>query len=257
MLIFGALGVVMVSLFTSSTASTVTRNDTRRAIYMAESGMRYAFSELRNNDFDQDVIDTLNTTTYTLNSPGSFTINVFGPWFESPSVQNLNGGTLTLSVPQGKIPEDYAVPDNLWVINFEYTGADTDQTYMRSAISNYAKIDDTTMSLDVDGDFNLAAGDRVCLSVQPAFTQNNLSEGDDIVVEPIAKDFFPAFGGAININRVNYSYERLVEEGGQVKLQNISASAFQNTLPAFPLTVEKTSDAGGIYTGEFIVLSPR
>ena len=42
MLIFGVLGVVMVSLFTSSTASTVTRNDSRRARYMAESGMRYA-----------------------------------------------------------------------------------------------------------------------------------------------------------------------------------------------------------------------
>jgi Tfp pilus assembly protein PilX len=41
MLIFGVLGVVMVSLFTSTTASTVTRNDSRRARYMAESGMRY------------------------------------------------------------------------------------------------------------------------------------------------------------------------------------------------------------------------
>jgi outer membrane protein assembly factor BamB len=257
MLIFGILGVVMVSLFSSSIASSITRNDTRRALYMAESGMRYAFSELRNNDFDPDVIDTLNTTTYTLNSPGSFTINVFGPWFESPSNQSLNSTPLTLSVPQGELPENYAVPDNLWVINFEYTGSDTDETYMRSRISNYAKIDNTTLSLDVDGDFNAAEDDRVCLGVQPAFTQNTLSEGDDIVVQAIAKDFFPAFGGAININRVDYSYERLVEEGGQVKLKNISVSGFRNTLPAFPLTVEKTSDGGGTYTGEFIVLSPR
>lgn len=257
MLIFGALGVVMVSMFTSSTASTVTRNDTRRALYMAESGMRYAFSELRNNDFDQDVIDTLNTTTYTLNSPGSFTINVFGPWFESPSIQNINNGLLTLNVPEGKLPDDYAVPNNLWVINFEYTGFDTDETYMRSDISNYQKTGDTTLTFDVAGDFNVTEGDRVCLSVQPAFTQGPLNEGNDIVVDPIAKDFFPAFGGAININRVDYSYERLVEEGGQVKLKNISAANFQNVLPAFPLTVEKTTDAGGTYNGEFIVLSPR
>ena len=52
MLIFGVLGIVMVSLFTSTTASTVTRNDSRRARYMAESGMRYAFSEMRKADFD-------------------------------------------------------------------------------------------------------------------------------------------------------------------------------------------------------------
>ena len=82
MLIFGILGVIMVSLFTSSTASTVTRNDTRRALYMAESGMRYAFSEIRKADFDQDVmINTLNATTYTVSPTESFTINVFSPWF--------------------------------------------------------------------------------------------------------------------------------------------------------------------------------
>ena len=39
MLIFGVLGVVMVSLFTSTTSSTVTRNDSRRAHMMALSGM--------------------------------------------------------------------------------------------------------------------------------------------------------------------------------------------------------------------------
>ena len=81
MLIFGVLGVVMVSLFTSSTASTVTRNDTRRAIYMAESGMRYAFSELRKvglPDHSNDYIkNSLNSITYTVTDAGSFTINVF------------------------------------------------------------------------------------------------------------------------------------------------------------------------------------
>jgi outer membrane protein assembly factor BamB len=257
MLIFGVLGVVMVSLFTSTTASTVTRNDTRRARYMAESGMRYAFSELRNNDFDPDVINTLSTTTYTLNSPGSFTINVFGPWFDSLSEQIISDSQLTLNVPEGELPDNYDVPDGLWVINFEYTGSDTDETYMRSDISNYQRTDDTTFTFDVSGDFNVRDGDVVCLGVQPAFTQSNLSEGDDIVVAAIAQDFFPKFGGAININRVDYSYERLVEEGGQIKLKNISTAGFRNTLTAFPLTVANTTDGGGTYNGEFIVLSPR
>jgi outer membrane protein assembly factor BamB len=257
MLIFGVLGVVMVSLFTSTTASTVTRNDTRRARYMGESGMRYAFSELRNNDFDPNVIETLNTTTYTLNSPGTFTINVFGPWFDSLSEQIISDSQLTLNVPQGELPDNFDVPDGLWVINFEYTGSDTDETYMRSDISNYQRSDDTTLTFNVGGDFNVRDGDVVCLGVQPAYTQSNLSEGDDIVVAQIAQDFFPRSGGAININRVDYSYERLVEEGGEIKLKNISTAGFRNTLPAFPLTVENTTDGGGTYIGEFIVLSPR
>ena len=38
MVIFGLLGVAMVSLFSTSISSSSTRNDTRRAFYMAESG---------------------------------------------------------------------------------------------------------------------------------------------------------------------------------------------------------------------------
>ena len=84
MLIFGVLGVVMVSLFTSTTSSTVTRNDSRRARLMAESGMRYAFSEMREADFDLDhMINTLNTITYQVSGRESFKINVFSPWMDS------------------------------------------------------------------------------------------------------------------------------------------------------------------------------
>ena len=84
MLIFGVLGVVMVSLFTSTTASTVTRNDSRRARYMAESGMRYAFSEIRKADFDLNhMINTAQYHHYKIGATESFTINVFSPWFDA------------------------------------------------------------------------------------------------------------------------------------------------------------------------------
>ena len=45
-LIFGVLGVTIVSLFTTATSSSATPNDARRARYVTESAMRYAFSEL-------------------------------------------------------------------------------------------------------------------------------------------------------------------------------------------------------------------
>jgi hypothetical protein len=127
MLIFGVLGVVMVSLFTSTTASTVTRNDNRRARYMAESGMRYAFSEIRKADFDLNhMINTLNTTTYKIGGTESFTINAFTPWFEADGDTNNSGvGTLPLLVPIGTVPVGYTIPvppDSIYAINYEFTG---------------------------------------------------------------------------------------------------------------------------------------
>ncbi len=62
LLIFGVLGVTMVSLFTTATSSSATPNNARRADYASESGMRYAFSELRNTDFATATINKLNST---------------------------------------------------------------------------------------------------------------------------------------------------------------------------------------------------
>ena len=92
LLIFSVLGVTMVSLFTTSSTSSTTPNDARRALYMAESGVRFAMTKLRKSGFTQSTVDELNTTTYTINNGGSFTFNVFGPWFDSASDQNLQIG---------------------------------------------------------------------------------------------------------------------------------------------------------------------
>ena len=78
-LIFGVLGVTMVSLFTTATTSSATPNDARRACAMAESATRYAFSELRANDFDKNTIDDLNSTTY--NIAGRRQLFNKGAWF--------------------------------------------------------------------------------------------------------------------------------------------------------------------------------
>ena len=93
-LIFGVLGVTMVSLFTTASTSSATPNDARRAYNLAESGTRYAFSELRENEFEEDTFIALNSTTYNVADAGSFTINVMSPWFESPSEQEGSHYTL-------------------------------------------------------------------------------------------------------------------------------------------------------------------
>ena len=49
LLIFGVLGVSLVSLFSTTTGSTATPNDAKRARLIAESGIRYALSEIKNS----------------------------------------------------------------------------------------------------------------------------------------------------------------------------------------------------------------
>ena len=98
-LIFGILGVTMVSLFTTTTTSSATPNDARRAYNLAESGTRYAFSELRDNDFEVSTINDLNSTTYNVADAGSFSIRAFSLWFESPSIQNGNPRRCATATP--------------------------------------------------------------------------------------------------------------------------------------------------------------
>jgi outer membrane protein assembly factor BamB len=265
MLIFGVLGVVMVSLFTSTTASTVTRNDTRRARYLSESGVRYATSELRIADFEEDIIiDPLNMLTYTVTGAGSFDLNIFSAWFESDADVDAPD-VVNASPPLGEIPVDFTTdPANplsdVWLVNYEYiTGTGPDIVTMRDEAYSYA-ISGTSLAVDIAGSSFLAeAGERVVLAVEPIGLDQNIAEGGDLVVARDARFFFPAFNGAININRVDYAYERLVDDeaNNRVILENVTASQFPNTLPTFPSPILSRGTGGSPYDGDFVVLSPR
>ena len=63
MVIFAVIGVTMVSLFSTSISSSATANETRRAFYLSESGIRYAVSELRQNGFSATNINRTSTPT--------------------------------------------------------------------------------------------------------------------------------------------------------------------------------------------------
>ena len=78
----------MVSLFSTSISSSATANESRRAFYVAEAGLRYGLSELRKvNGFSTLNIATLNDTLYKMPPSGDFDITVFGAWFKSSTYQ--------------------------------------------------------------------------------------------------------------------------------------------------------------------------
>jgi outer membrane protein assembly factor BamB/type II secretory pathway pseudopilin PulG len=254
-LIFGVLGVTIVSLFTTATSSSATPNNARRAAYVTESAMRYALSELRNSGFDTGVVDSLNTTTYTVNPAGSFTLNIFSPWFVAAENYEFGGGggTLTLNVPVGKLTPGWMANDltRVWVINYDYL--DKDLASARDPAASWIMIDATTLTLTVNGDITVNKGERICFMVKPKQDQTGISAHGDLLVEEAAKDFFPEYNGAISINRIHYVYEQLIHEpaNNRVKLKNISAAVMPNpeSASAFPLNVYIAED--------FIVLSPR
>ena len=133
MVIFAFLGVTMVSLFSTSIGSSATANEDRRAFYLAESGLRYGVSEVRAGNFSENLIENLNSTTYLMPPSGRFRVNVFGPWFESPSEQDLSGaGELNLRTGEGEIPDGFlpkiqTASPHLWLVNYDYINPSANQ----------------------------------------------------------------------------------------------------------------------------------
>jgi outer membrane protein assembly factor BamB len=245
MLIFGVLGVIIVSLFTSSTASTVTRNDTRRAIYMAESGMRYAFSEIRKADFDEDfIINNLNTINYKVNAAGSFDINVFSPWFDSKN--DINGvAQIPLRVRLGEIPDDLPVLAGVFLVNYEFVGDDPVATGVAS-ISAVPSKTPTEITYDLNDPIVASQNERICFAVQP--TENKtITDGGNLYVSRSAREIFPRFAGAISIGRNEYFYEESLDDpnNNRVELTNIVVKTPESSLPL------------DVTTADYVILSPR
>ncbi len=261
-LIFGVLGVIIVSLFTTSTTSSATPNDARRADYIMESAIRYATSELRNTNFATATVDALNNRTYNVAPSGSFTVNVFGPWFDFVS---YDGSDLSLTVPEGKIPEGFSIPVGLWYVNYDHIGTNFNLTSTRNSVKSgsTATPGNTTLVIKTSGDFIANPGERICLAVKPEQSKSpqTLSEGGNLYVERVAKNFFPDYNGAVNIQSVDYVYERLDDPeplSNWVLLVNLSAAPMPNiTVPSSVLIEHTYNGAEGTYDGDFIVLSPR
>ena len=263
LLIFGVLGVTIFSIFSTATQSATEPNHFRRARYIRESAIRYSFSELRDSEFDPAVIATLNSIStagpYKIEPDGEFKLAIFSPWFDSDETKVLpigSGGTLDLKISRGMLQDDWVAkdPNDLWLLNYDYF--DQDLTPARNDIASWTKIDDTTLRVTLNADFSANKGERICLAALPTESRT-ISDGGDLYLQEEARRFFPAQDGAININRIDYVYERLVPDldNNRVILEGVSASTMPNTGTPFPLTVDNTYSSG-IFTGDFIVLSP-
>ena len=168
LIIFGVIGVVMTALMTSTIGSTASANHSRRALYMTEAGMRYGLSELRNTEDWAAKIQTLNSTTYTVSAEESFTLDIFGPWYQSGFYQSKSGGdVLTLNVPEGDMPPEYAMDTSspyLSIVNFNYAGSSI-PSESSSEIEGFTRIDANTVQFNVRDSFIVNINELVCVAV--------------------------------------------------------------------------------------------
>ena len=249
MVIFAVLGAAMVSLFSTSISSSATANNNRRALYLYESGYRYALSELSATGFAPSSITALNTTTYKLPREEEFVLNIFGPWFDSTALQTRSAGDdLNLKVVKGKLPPGFTStipsgPTYVSVVNFDYVGT-TIPASASAEVTYKGSTDATHFTLTVRDDFVVNNNERVCLAVHPTSPNQTLSDGGDLTVEGQARHVFPKRNGAIEINRKQLFYRELSDPGGSsVVLKNLSNKAGSS----FSFTVDASN---------YVILSP-
>jgi len=255
-LIFGFLGAGMISMYTSSTKmSSRVPNHARNAEYLAEAGLRYAVSELRNKGYTKEVISTLNTTTYTVNDAGSFTINVFGKWFQPTADYNASSGTLSLDVPQGQFPSstitDFDIPVGAYVVNLEgYRDAWIYSATPGPTSANFAaqvqSVVYSSINIGLTDQFQATTDNTICLAIE---ADGDQTDPDKINIPLDAEGFFPAKYGSFYVTstideQTLYHYEEMTNLGTYMQLSGLRSSGV-----ALGSTI--------VLDGDLVILSPH
>ena len=261
MVIFGLLGVAMVSLFSTSVSSSATRNDARRAAYLSEAGIRYAMSELRAADFSKTAITNLNKNfrndDYKISLTETFGLNIFSPWFELDAVKydSADDGTsIPLKLPEGQIPAGFlgSIPaggSDFFLINDDYfstTYPPQPSDTAKSLISAVAPGTSTTLQYTLADDFVAAKNEQLCMAVSPFSGGQIIRPQGHLDLMLAAKNIFPPLGGAFEVQRRNFFYEKRDDSlGDRVRLIGVS-----------PVAGESSNDIT-VAANDPVILSPR
>jgi len=128
MVIISVLGTAMLSLFSTSTMSQFLGNRSARAYYLAESGYRYAASELANTgkNLRDNKLEFLHDTNYTLaDDDGKFHLDIY-PYYYVTTAYHPPGSTTLNTKVCGGIPTGLGLTSGSLKINdtvYDYTNA--------------------------------------------------------------------------------------------------------------------------------------
>ena len=113
MVVFSALGAIMVGMFGTSALSQVSGNNSLRAYYLAESGFRYAASAYVNvagadaptREIARDdlLVNQLNGKTFSLGTDGSFSLGLY-PYYFKVTEPPVTGNAVLKMAVTGEFP---------------------------------------------------------------------------------------------------------------------------------------------------------
>jgi outer membrane protein assembly factor BamB len=269
MVIFGILGVTMVSLFSTSITASATQNDTRRATYLSEAGVRYAMSEMLSGKFSKDVIDDLNTIEYSFSASDKFKINVFSPWFEPESILLLENAfseqNVNFDIVEGRLPagltDKLTGGTDLYLVNYDFF--DRYATYnnnpppsSRAIVTGGAQVgaDLSKLQLSIQDDSDGFVANRneiAAFAVQPFADLNDAPLPVNLLLQPVAAKIFPLRNGSIEIRKQNYFYDQAIDRTTHVELTNVRPVKDDDNLLDDPTTINVSTAT------DYVILNPR
>jgi nitrate reductase NapE component len=231
MVIFTVLGVGMVSMFGSSVLSVFGSNSARRANYMAESGLRYATSEVR-NALSEDKFNTLvnlnNRTFQVFPAVESFNLAI-SPYFGSTTgtAQTQTGtNAVTVTFAGAGFPENFTIPSNAQLQVGSYPAQ---RITAPAAISKGA----TSVTFTLNSNILLDNGihEQTIFHFRSSFNSGQpitINQGGSLSLDIPNPDGFglPVKNGAFKdmSTGTTYQYQTALAQGGQVILNNVSWS---------------------------------
>lgn len=269
MMLFAALATALVSIYATANLVSVAGDDSRQAAYMAESGVRYAMTQLRTTD-TRTTIQTLNTTTYTLSEGDAFTVNVFPKWFQAASdVSVTTGQTLDLDVPDNAtVPDGFVIPAGAYIVNIDSLrdaiafGGDKTRFYTSLGTDSTA-VDGDTLRVEVADAFQASAGQPVMMAVRP-----NLAQYGSDGVEGTGETAIAVDGSAdlvVGVDAPAIAESIFHEDGGTFYVLNPNTGvrrmyAYDSYSTASPVTLNNIRGVDALsidYDRDLIIFSDR
>jgi hypothetical protein len=248
MVIFTALGVGMVSLFGTSIMSAFSPNNARRANYMAESGLRYTISEVRNavptarealltNNIDDGTVAGKWFNVF----PGlaRYQVRVYPYWSKTAAGTGIATNSITATIPNSGFPPGLngipgkggggvarlqVGPNNLVAISSVTGDTEGSKTVTYTLASN------VTIPAGTSAFANIAYPTTNAVTVTKGSTATPLALNiNNFSAIPEKNGIFMAMASGSPVDGKLFSYQTAQVTGGNVRLENINWSYSNGT----------------------------
>ena len=257
MVVFTVLGVGMVSMFGTSVLSVFASNNARRAVYLAESGLRYTLSEVRNAAASGSTPEAALTTIDDGSVNGKwfsvfpgvsrYRVRVYPYWSKTAAGTGVETNSIVATVPNSGFPPGFAIPtapgganvaclqvDKLVGISYPVAGATAGSkavTYNLFSNPLCGSSSTVKIPIGVTAYANLAFP---TISNNQTITKN--STATPLVLNINAVSAIPEKNGQFrdNISTRLYTYQTARKLGSTVQLEGINWSTPAGTTATFP-----------------------